>query len=245
MNIENKVVLITGAARIGHVVAMRLAERGAHVALTFRSSAQAAKKTESAVRAMGRKALAVKSDLSINGSAKSVNKRVKSVFGKLHVLINMASIYESVKLQKVVDEDWEKNIGANLKPAYDMSLEAAPLIKQSGGGRIINVSDWTVESGRPRYKDLVPYYVSKSAVSGLTQVLALELAPSILVNTIAPGPILPPPKMNPSEARQVVQATPLRKWGGAEEIAKAVLFLIESDFVTGEAIRVDGGRHLY
>ena len=118
-------------------------------------------------------------------------------------------------------------------------------MKQSGGVRIINFADWLPVSGRPRYRGFVRYYSSKAAVVGLTESLALELAPEILVNAIAPGPILEPPGLTPEENMGVIEATPLRRWGGAEEIAKTVLFLVDSDFITGECIRVDGGRHLY
>ena len=118
-------------------------------------------------------------------------------------------------------------------------------MKSGGVGRIVNFSDWLPISGRPRYKGYVPYYTSKAAVAALTQSLALELAPEILVNAIAPGPILAPPDITPEETARVIEATPLRRWGGAEEIARAALFLIETEFVTGECLRVDGGRHLF
>jgi NAD(P)-dependent dehydrogenase (short-subunit alcohol dehydrogenase family) len=108
-----------------------------------------------------------------------------------------------------------------------------------------NFVDWLAVSGRPRYRGFVPFYSSKAAVVGLTESLALELAPEILVNAIAPGPILEPPGLTPEENMEVIEATPLRRWGGAAEIAKTVLFLVDSDFITGECLRVDGGRHLY
>jgi len=106
------------------------------------------------------------------------------------------------------------------------------------------VSDWLPVSGRPFYAGYTPYYVSKAAVAALTESLALELAPDVLVNAVAPGPILAPPGLSPEEDAAVRRATPLGRWGGAEEVAKAVLFLIETDFITGECVRVDGGRHL-
>ncbi len=121
---------------------------------------------------------------------------------------------------------------------------AAPAMNKNGGGRIIHISDWTSASGRPRYKDYSAYYVSKAAIKAVVEVMALELAPTILVNAIAPGPMIPPPNLSAAELQEVADATPLKRWGGAEEMAKAVKFLIESDFVTGETIRVDGGRHL-
>src|SRR6266446_2398395 len=106
-------------------------------------------------------------------------------------------------------------------------------------------ADWLPASGRPRYRGYLPYYVSKAGVIGLTESLALELAPSILVNAIAPGPILKPKGFSRAADREVRRVTPLGRWGGPLEIARAVLFLIETEFVTGETLRVDGGRHLY
>jgi NAD(P)-dependent dehydrogenase (short-subunit alcohol dehydrogenase family) len=118
-------------------------------------------------------------------------------------------------------------------------------MKKHGGGRIINFSDWVAASARPRYPGYVAYYVAKAGVKALTEVLALELAADrILVNAIAPGPILAPPEMSKDESDAVVKSTPLGRWGGEQEIAKAVMFLIDSDFVTGETLRVDGGRHV-
>ena len=118
-------------------------------------------------------------------------------------------------------------------------------MRARGGGRIINFSDWVARSGRPRYTGFVPYYVAKAGVIALTEALALELAgDNILVNAIAPGPILAPPETSDAEFKAVEEATPLGRWGGEREIVKAVLALIDSDFITGETIRVDGGRHL-
>ena len=106
-------------------------------------------------------------------------------------------------------------------------------------------SDWIAASGRPRYKGFLPYYVAKAGVIALTEALALELASdNILVNAIAPGPIVAPPGTTEDEARAVEQATPLGRWGGEGEIVKTVLALIDSDFITGETLRVDGGRHV-
>jgi NAD(P)-dependent dehydrogenase (short-subunit alcohol dehydrogenase family) len=112
------------------------------------------------------------------------------------------------------------------------------------GGRIVNFSDWLAASGRPGYRDFVSYYVAKAGVKALTEALAWQLAPAVLVNAIAPGPILPPPDLSDEERQEVADATPLGRWGGEPEIVKAVLALIDTDFITGETVRVDGGRHL-
>ena len=164
------------------------------------------------------------------------------MLGRIDILLNMASIYLSTPDPK--EADWSNTIDANARSVFLFSTSAAPIMKQSGGARIINFADWLPVSGRPRYRGFVPYYSSKAAVVALTESLALELAPEILVNAIAPGPILAPPGLTPEESMEVMKATPLRRWGGAAEIAKTVLFLVDSDFITGECIRVDGGRHL-
>jgi NAD(P)-dependent dehydrogenase (short-subunit alcohol dehydrogenase family) len=119
-------------------------------------------------------------------------------------------------------------------------------MRRHGGGRIVNFSDWVAASARPRYKGYLAYYVAKAGVRALTEALALELASDgILVNAVAPGPILAPPGTTEDESEAVARATPLGRWGGPGEIVKAVLALVDTDFITGETIRVDGGRHLY
>jgi NAD(P)-dependent dehydrogenase (short-subunit alcohol dehydrogenase family) len=141
--------------------------------------------------------------------------------------------------------DWDAVMNVDLRAAFLCARAAVPHMRRHGGGRIINFSDWVAKSGRPRYDGYLPYYVAKGAVIALTEALALELArDNILVNAIAPGPILAPPGTSDDESRAVEQATPLGRWGGEAEIAKAVLALLHVDFITGETVRVDGGRHV-
>ena len=166
-------------------------------------------------------------------------------FGRLDVLVNMASRYEAKALDDLSVEDWDAQLAIELRAAWLCAKAAIPHMRGLRGGRIINFADWVAASGRPRYRGYLPYYVAKAGVIALTQALALELASDrILVNAIAPGPIVPPEGTSAEEAAQVERATPLGRWGGEIEIAKIVLALVESDFVTGETIRVDGGRHL-
>jgi NAD(P)-dependent dehydrogenase (short-subunit alcohol dehydrogenase family) len=245
MDPKGKVALITGGARIGKSVAEALARRGCDVVLTFRSSREAAEEAAETVRQAGARAVTVQADLSVEGSAAAVIDEADRRFGRLDILINMASLYRKVPFEKLNLAAWQSSLSVDLQGSYLFSLKAVPLMRRHGAGRIINFSDWVAASGRPRYKQFTPYYVWKRGILGLTESLALELAPDILVNAVAPGPILPPPDMTPEENEEVKMATPLKRWGGGEEIAKAVLFLIETDFVTGECIRIDGGRHLY
>jgi len=157
----------------------------------------------------------------------------------------MASVYERVPFEKLDERSFRMNLDVDLASAFYLAREAAPQLKKGGAGRIVLFADWLPRSGRPRYRGFLPYYIAKAAVIGLTESLALELAPEILVNAIAPGPILKPPGMSARADRAVRRVTPLGRWGGPEEIARALLFLVETEFVTGECIRVDGGRHLH
>ncbi len=245
MELTEKVALLTGGARIGQAVARALADHGSYLVLTYNHSQQSALKSAQYARSKGCKVLLLKADLTLKRDLVDIIPKVKRAFGRLDILINMASTYRSKPLKKLSLEDWDYGVATNLKHVYWLSLKAAELMQKKQGGRIINFSDWTCTSHRPRYKNLVPYYTAKAGVNALTEVLALELAPEILVNSIAPGPILAVTGMTKKEQQEVIKATPLKRWGGADEIAKAVLFLIETDFVTGEHIRVDGGRHLY
>jgi NAD(P)-dependent dehydrogenase (short-subunit alcohol dehydrogenase family) len=239
---KGKVALINGGARIGCGVAQALAARGSALALTYRNSREAAESTVAAARAAGVAATAIRADATDEAQIRNAIGETARILGRLDILINLASSYE--RTPDLSAEDWSSALDSNAKSAFLFAIHAAPIMKIGGAGRIINFSDWLPRSGRPRYRNYTPYYTSKAAVMALTESLALEFAPDILVNAIAPGPILPPPDLAAKDNAEVIKATPLARWGGAEEIAKAVLFLIETDFVTGECIRVDGGRHL-
>jgi NAD(P)-dependent dehydrogenase (short-subunit alcohol dehydrogenase family) len=245
MDLSSKVVLLTGARRIGAEIALAVAARGADVAVGYRTSSAEAEEVAGRVRALGRRALAVRVDVSDSQSCRAMVAEVDREFGRLDVLVNMASLYEQVPFDTLDEAAWTRQLGVDLNGSFFSSKAAVPLMRRGGGGRIINFADWVAASGRPRYMGFVAYYVAKAGVAALTEALALELAAdAILVNAIAPGPILAPPGTSEDELQAVVDATPLGRWGGAGEIVKAVLALVDSDFITGETIRVDGGRHL-
>jgi NAD(P)-dependent dehydrogenase (short-subunit alcohol dehydrogenase family) len=242
---DNKVALITGGKRIGAVVATTLAKAGVDVALIYNKSLAEAAETESAVAALGRRAIVVQADVTDERACGEAVATTVRELGRLDILINMASLYKAKAFAGLTAADWDRQLAVDLRATFLFAHAAAPIMKKNGGGRIINFTDWVAASARPRYPGYTPYYVAKSGVKALTETLALELAADqILVNAIAPGPILAPPEMSPEESDAVVKSTPLGRWGGEEEIAKAVMFLIHSDFVTGETIRVDGGRHI-
>ena len=244
MDPAGRVALIAGGARIGQEIAASLARRGCHIALTYNRSRASALETARRVRAHGARSHLVRADLSTPAGAASAVRAVRRALGGPDILVCMASIYERVPFQRLGPRSLRANLDVDLSSAYHLVLNAAPLMKKAGAGRVVLFADWLAQSGRPRYRGFLPYYVAKTAVVGLTESLALELAPSILVNAIAPGPILKPPGFSARADRAVRRVTPLGRWGGAAEIARAVLFLIETEFVTGECLRVDGGRHL-
>jgi NAD(P)-dependent dehydrogenase (short-subunit alcohol dehydrogenase family) len=245
MDLADRVALVTGGRRIGIVVARELARSGAHVALVYRRSRPEADEAADAVRAVGRHAVVLQADLAdVDACSRVVADTVRE-FGRLDVLVNMASRYEAKALEDLSVGDWDAQLAVDLRAAWLCAKAAIPHMRGLRGGRIINFADWVAASGRPRYQGYLLYYVAKAGVIALTQALALELASDrILVNAIAPGPIVPPDGTSAEEAARVERATPLGRWGGEIEIAKIVLALVESDFVTGETIRVDGGRHL-
>ena len=242
---DNTVALITGGKRIGAVVATTLANAGTDVALLYNKSLAEAAETEAAVRALGRRAIVVQADVTNERACIEAVAATVRDLGRLDILINMASLYKEKSFAELTAADWDRQLAVDLRATFLFAHAAAPMMRRNGGGRIINFTDWVAASARPRYPGYTPYYVAKSGVKALTETLALELAADqILVNAIAPGPILAPPEMSQEESDAVVRSTPLGRWGGEAEIAKAVMFLIQSDFVTGETIRVDGGRHI-
>jgi NAD(P)-dependent dehydrogenase (short-subunit alcohol dehydrogenase family) len=245
MELANKVALITGGKRIGAVVATELARGGADVALVYRASRAEAEDTAAAVRAAGRRAAIFQADLSETEAAQTIIDGAVAELGRLDILVNMASLYRPRPFDELDVDDWDNQMAIDLRAAWLCARAAVPHMRRVRGGRIVNFSDWVARSGRPRYTGYLTYYVAKAAVIALTEALALELAPDqILVNAIAPGPIVAPDSISDEEFDQVERATPLGRWGGEIEIAKAVLGLVDSDFITGETIRVDGGRHL-
>ena len=240
MRLAGRVVLITGGAkRLGQIIALALAERGAHVAFSYRTSSREAQFTLKAIREHGVRSLAVKANLSRAAEVQELIGRVKRYFGRLDVLINSAANFDRTPFETLAEPDWNRALDTNLKGPFLCALYASRLMR-SRGGKIINFADW---AGVRPYRDYLPYCVSKAGVIGLTKALAKELAPRIQINAIAPGPILPPHDMSRAARARVARRVPLQRWGSPQDIVNTVLFLIEgTDFMTGSTIFVDGGQ---
>jgi NAD(P)-dependent dehydrogenase (short-subunit alcohol dehydrogenase family) len=236
---------VTGSKRIGAEVALTLARHGADVAIVYRSSRAEADATRIAVEALGRRALVIRADLRQPDDCARAVRETADATGRCDILVNMASVYTRRPFDDLSLDDWNAAMEVDLRASYLCARAAVPHMRRAGGGCIVNCADWVAASGRPRYSGFLPYYVAKGAVVALTEALALELAGNnIRVNAVAPGPIVAPEGTPQAVYAAVERATPLGRWGGEQEIAKAVLALITSDFITGETIRVDGGRHL-
>jgi NAD(P)-dependent dehydrogenase (short-subunit alcohol dehydrogenase family) len=245
MPAASRAAVITGGKRIGAAVAKALAGAGFDVALSYNRSRAEAEAAAADIASAGRRAHIAQADLGNPDQCRALVDGAAAAFGRLDVLINMASVYASVPFDDLDERVWHSVVDVDLRAAFLCARAAVPHMRRVGGGRIINFADWVAASGRPRYPGFLSYYVAKAGAIALTEALALELAADhILVNAVAPGPIVAPRGTTEEELKAVEAATPLGRWGGPDAIVRTVMFLVETDFVTGETIRVDGGRHI-
>lgn len=238
---SGKIALVTGAARrVGKAIALALAQRGAHVAISYNRSADEARQAVQEIEAHGVRGLAVRGDIRRSGEVNAMVAQVIEHFGRIDILVNNASNYYKTPFQDLTEEQWDDLVDTNLKGTFLVAKRVGNEMLKAGSGKIINLADW---AGFRPYKDYIPYCVAKAGVIALTKALAKTLAPNIQVNAVAPGPVLLPEEFDDRVREAVVRATPLQRIGSPDDIAQTVVFLIEgSDFITGATIVVDGGR---
>jgi len=242
MKLDGKVAIVTGGAvRLGRALALALAEQGTRLVIHYGSSAGPAQETVTEIKAMGSDALAVQADFSQSGQAPSIVERAVAHFGQVDILVNSAAIFEPGRWDDTTEANWDRHFAINLKSPFFLSQAFAKHVGPERTGHIVNIADW--RGVRPGIGH-VAYTLTKAALIAMTKSLALALAPNIQVNAIAPGMILPPPGADPSYLERHAGQIPAQRVGSPQEIAKALLFLLRSDFVTGELIFVTGGQHL-
>ena len=221
-------------------MALALADAGCDLCIHYRTSKQEAEQTCADIKQLGRRAIAVSADLSAPVRAASeIFDATVAEFGKVDILINSASVFENKNLQTSTEQDWDSHLDINLKAPFFLCQRFAEAFQPGQSGQIINIVDWRALRASLGH---LPYRISKAGLVTLTECLSLELAPHIQVNAIAPGAILPPPGQDASYLEKRAEQVPLKRAGNPREICDALLYLLRSDFVTGEVLTVSGGE---
>ena len=239
--LTGKVALVTGGARrVGKAIALVLAEQGADIVVHYNSGATEAEDTAVAIRALGVGAAVVQGDLRDATVAAGLPDRAHACFGRLDIVINSAAMMVRTPIGDVTPAKWDEMFALNLRAPFFVAQAAAPLLK-ANGGVIVNIADLAAYETWPAY---VPHAITKAGVVQMTRGLARALAPEIRVNAVAPGAVLLPDDWSEETADRLIGTTPLRRLGDADDVAQAVLYLVQAEYVTGEVIVVDGGRHI-
>jgi pteridine reductase len=243
-----KVALVTGSGkrRIGWHVAQALADRGYALIVHYHTSATEAAETVDAFHARGVEAVAIQADLTDERSVQALIEQTLGRFGRIDVLVNCAADWKSKRLEDVTAADVRHYFETNTLGTFLCSQKAGLVMAgQPEGGCIVTLGDWAV--ARP-YMNYAAYFPSKGAIPALTRCLAVELGsrnPAVRVNCILPGPVMLPADLPEEERRQAVDATLVKREGRPEDVARAVLYFVDSDFVTGVCMPVDGGRTIF
>jgi pteridine reductase len=243
VDLKGKAAIVTGGAvRVGRGLSLALAASGARVLVHYSGSDTQARSTVEEIRSHGGEADCVAADFgNPDAAAPAVLEAAINAFGRADILINSAAIFEPGTLASTTEVAWDRHFAINLKAPFFLSREFAARRVQDQAACIVNVVDWRGLRPKPGH---LAYTLTKSALVTLTQILAQELAPAIRVNAVAPGAILPPAGAGPDYLRRLAEQIPLHRSGSVSDVTSAVLFLLQSDFVTGEILFVTGGEHL-
>lgn len=237
--LQGQTALITGAAkRIGREIVLALAGESVNIVIHYRSSAEEAEELHGHLAAQGVKSWLVRADFEKAEEIETLIEQSIEIAGSLDILINSASMFPESTLNDVSFEDLVQSMQVNAWAPFVLSREFARQVER---GKIVNLLDARLNGYDWSH---VAYFLSKRVFSVLTEMTALEFAPQITVNGVAPGLILPPPGKDESYLDPLVDTVPLKRHGSPRDIAEAVIYLLKSDFVTGQVINVDGGQHL-
>jgi pteridine reductase len=240
----NKTVFITGAAkRIGKAIALTFKDLGWNIIIHYNSSKKDADELANKINKDNPDtARTVQGDLDKEADVTKILNDIDDIFPSLDLLVNNASTFYPTPIEEISDDHWEKLIGSNLKGPLFLIQGLKDKLKASNGS-IINITDTNLSKGVPNYSI---YSAAKAGLEAITKGLARELAPEIKVNAIAPGAMLEPPDITWTEDQKnkVIESIPLNRMGSEQDIAEAVKFLAHSEYITGQIIKVDGGRSL-
>ena len=240
MELRGRVVLVTGAGRrVGRAIAEALGADGARVAAHHHESSGGAEEVAQAIRATGGEAAVFSADLSKSSEPDALVANVAKHFGALDVVINSAAVMWRTPFGTIEPEIWDRMFAINVRAPFFIAQAAARHMTQ--GGAIVNIADLAAFETWPEF---VPHNISKAAVVHMTHTLARMLAPSIRVNAVAPGAVLMPENTPPDITQRMIGTTPLRRLGSPDDVVGAIRYLLHADYVTGETLIVDGGRHV-
>jgi len=240
MNPTGKTALITGGAiRVGKAITLALAQAGANVVINYNSSSQAAEETAEEARDLGVLALPVQADIADNKQVETMVRLADEQLGSVDILVNSASLYWETPFPTDNHDDWHRVTGIGIDGPYYCANAVAPGMVNRGEGVIINITDLAAFEPWPNF---IAHGVSKAAIMALTRQFALELAPAVRVNAVAPGPVLPPPDYSPERIARTADKTLLNRWGSPEDVAEAVLYFVRANYVTGDILFIDGGE---
>ena len=235
-----RVALVTGGAvRVGRAITLALADEGFDLVVGYHGSASAAREVVAEVEDRGQRALAVRADLSTGAGARTLAEAATTTWGRLDLLVNNASTFFATPFDQVGEAEWDQVMAVNLKAPF-LLIQATATVLAARRGNVVNIADLSALRPWARY----PHHsVSKAALAHLTRVAARALAPRVRVNAIAPGSVLPEEDATPNAIRAAGARVPLGGWGSPGDVARTVIFLDRSPFMTGEVVVVDGGAH--
>jgi pteridine reductase len=239
--LAGQVALVTGAGRrVGRAIALALGGRGMRVVVHYNGSSEGAHETARLIRERGGLATIIQADLADVAAANALIDRTLDQEGELGALINSAAMMVRTPVGETTPDEWDAMFALNVRAPYFLAQRAAPALR-SARGSIVNIADLAAYETWPAY---VPHGMTKAAIVQMTRALARALAPEVRVNAVAPGAVLLPESWSDADAERLRATTPLRRLGSPDDVAQAVLYLLEAEYVTGEVIKVDGGRHI-
>ncbi|MGB9774979.1 MAG: SDR family NAD(P)-dependent oxidoreductase [Anaerolineae bacterium] len=240
MELSGKVALVTGGAvRVGRAIALGLATAGTHLVVHYHHSADAARETVAEARRRGVEAIALQADLAHSEEARALTRAAEAHFGRVDIIVHGASPFVQASLSETTPAIWRQVLGVLVDGFFILAREMTPGMLARGEGGIVVILDRGTFDPWP---DFLAHSVGKSALWALARNLAVELAPHVRVNGVVPGPVLPPPDYPEEDRARIAQGTLLGRWGDPQDVVEAVLFLLRSDYITGEVLFVDGGE---